>query len=174
MHKQLNPLGFNIGYIIHETPGYTRDFEFEFPFLDLSDDLTAKDFKGKVTFTRTQRGILLHVAASAIVPTICVRCLEATLSSISTEFTELYAFDHRAETESGLIVPENGYIDISPLVREYLILDIPTNPLCKPDCLGLCPVCGENRNEVDCGCDIETIDPRLAKLKDLLDQQEEE
>jgi uncharacterized protein len=174
MVKQLQPLGFNVGYIIRESVGYTREHEFEFPFLDLADDLMAKDFSGKVTFSRTQRGILVDVHFRAVVPTTCARCLDATLSEVVSDFTELYAFDHRTETESGLIVPESGYIDITPLVREYLLLDIPTRPLCKPDCAGLCPVCGENRNEVDCGCEIESIDPRLSALQDLLKDNDDE
>ncbi len=170
MSKQLDPLRFNVGFIIHETPGYTRENTFEFPFLDLADDLTAKDFKGKVTFSRTQRGILVAASFTATFATECVRCLEPTLSTITSEFTELYAFDQRAVTESELYVPEDGYIDLTPLAREYLLLDLPTTPLCKPDCAGLCPVCGENRNLVKCGCNTDDIDPRFTKLRDLLDE----
>jgi uncharacterized protein len=103
--------------------------------------------------------------------TTCSRCLDATLSLIESDFTELYAFDHRTETESGLIVPEDGYIDITELAREYLLLDAPTTPLCKPDCAGLCPICGANRNEEKCSCKTDAIDPRMAKLKDLLDDE---
>jgi uncharacterized protein len=174
MVKQLQPLGFNIGYIIRESVGYTRTHQFEFPFLDLADDLIAKDFNGTVTFSRTQRGILLDVHVEATIPTNCARCLEATLSRVVSDFTELYAFDHRTETDSELIVPESGYINLTPMVWEYLLLDTPTHPLCKPDCAGLCPVCGENRNQVDCGCETASIDPRFSALKDLLDDDNED
>jgi uncharacterized protein len=165
-----NPLRINVGFIIHESPGYTRDFEFEFPFLDLSDDLQAKDFKGTVTISRTQRGLLVEAQMSAIIATNCVRCLEATLTPVESDFTELYAFDQRTETENELIVPESGIIDLEPLVHDYLLLDIPKIPLCKPDCAGLCPICGENWNETRCDCDTDSIDPRFSKLKDLLDE----
>lgn len=171
MGKKQNPLRFNIGHIIHETPGYTKSLSFEFPFYELGDDFTAKDFKGQVTFSRTQKGILLEASLQAVSATTCSRCLDATLSLIDSDFTELYAFDHRTETESGLIVPEDGYIDISELAREYLLLDAPTTPLCKPDCAGLCPICGVNRNEEKCSCKTDAIDPRMAKLKDLLDDE---
>jgi uncharacterized protein len=171
MSKKHNPLRFNVGYIIHETPGYTKDISFEFPFYELGDDLTVKDFKGMVTFSRTQKGILLHAELSAETATLCIRCLDATITTTDSDFTELYAFDRRSETESGLIVPEDGYIDITELSREYLLLDAPTTPLCKPDCAGLCPVCGENRNHVQCDCKTESIDPRLTKLQDLLDDE---
>jgi uncharacterized protein len=165
-----NLLRVNVGFIIHESPGYTRDFEFEFPFLDLSDEIQAKDFKGTVTFSRTQRGLLAQAQLSAIVATNCVRCLEATLTPVESEFTELFAFDKRGETENELLVPESGIIDLRPLVHDYLLLDIPHSPLCKPDCAGLCPICGENWNTNSCDCDTDPIDPRFSQLKDLLDE----
>jgi len=49
-----------------------------------------------------------------------------------------------------LIMPEDGHIDIEPLVREYMVLEIPINPVCKPACKGLCPVCGEDLNQATC------------------------
>ena len=171
MSKKNHPLRFNVGYIIHETPGYAKDISFEFPFYELDEDLTAKDFKGEVLFTRTQKGILLEARLWAVIPTECTRCLDATLTDVESRFTELYAFDHRTETESGLIVPEDGYIDITDLAREYMLLDTPTTPLCKPDCAGLCPICGENLNYGTCDCKTDAIDPRMAKLKDLLDDE---
>jgi uncharacterized protein len=165
-----NPFRINVGFIIHESPGYSRDFSFAFPFLDLSDEIQAKDFKGTITFSRTQRGLLVEAQLSAIVATNCVRCLEATLTPVDSDFTELYAFDARTETENELIVPETGIIDLEPLIHDYLLLDIPKIPLCKPDCAGLCPVCGENWNKSECDCDTDSIDPRFAQLKDLLDE----
>lgn len=170
MSKHHNPLRINVGFIIHESPGYTRDFEFDFPFLDLSDDLAVKDFKGKATFSRTQRGLLVEAELSAVIATNCVRCLDATLTKVSSNFTELFAFDERTEDENELLVPESGIIDLEPLAHDYLLLDTPKLPLCKPDCAGLCPVCGENLNKNQCDCDTGTIDPRLSKLKDLLDE----
>jgi uncharacterized protein len=87
---------------------------------------------------------------------------------MKTQFAELYASSQRHVTESGLILPEDGHIDLEPLAREYLILEVPINPTCKPDCKGLCPVCGENLNEQDCGHRKEDIDPRFSVLKKFL------
>jgi uncharacterized protein len=53
-------------------------------------------------------------------------------------------------TESGLLVPDEGQINLEPLMREYALLEFPISPVCKPDCKGLCPVCGENLNQTDC------------------------
>jgi uncharacterized protein len=91
---------------------------------------------------------------------------------LSIDFTELYAFNKRSVTDSGLLVPDDGYIDLAPLVREYLLLDFPINPVCKPDCLGLCTVCGNNLNETKCDHGDQDIDPRFAVLKDLLEDED--
>ena len=71
--------------------------------------------------------------------------------------------------EDELLVPEEGYIDLSPILREYLMIDFPTKPICKADCQGLCQECGTNLNHNECDCEEIDIDPRMAKLKDLLD-----
>ncbi len=54
-------------------------------------------------------------------------------------------------------------IDLGPLVRDAVVLELPMAPLCRDDCAGLCPQCGANRNEGDCGC-VAPRDPRWANL----------
>ncbi len=56
-------------------------------------------------------------------------------------------------------------IDLDPLVREQLVLSLPADPVCREDCKGLCPVCGGNLNERECGCDRHVPDPRWAGLQ---------
>lgn len=80
----------------------------------------------------------------------CVRCLELYSQPLQIEFYEMYAYKTIDFTESGLIVPEDGNIDFSPIVREYLMLEYPLKPLCKPECQGLCTECGENLNLRTC------------------------
>lgn len=167
-----NPLRLNVGFIVSESVGYSREFEFALPHIQLPPDLLLDNFAGTTKFERTQQGLLMVARFSGKVREQCVRCLEDLDLAISTDFTELYAFDQRKATESELVVPEDGKIDLAPLVREYLLLEMPINPLCKPDCAGLCPQCGANWNDEKCNCTPEEIDPRLAKLKDLLDDKE--
>jgi uncharacterized protein len=59
-------------------------------------------------------------------------------------------------------------IDLFHALREQLILQIPMKALCSMDCKGLCSNCGQDLNDKDCGCDRQTVDPRLSKLKNLL------
>jgi len=172
VNKHQNPLRLNVGFIIHEDLGYTRDFEFDFPHLELSEDLQVKDFNGKIKFSRTQKGILAEASFIATLPLECARCLDPILSTFTSGFTELFAIGETPDTEAELIIPEDGNIDFAPIIREYLLLDMPRNPLCKEDCAGLCPVCGDNLNQTKCDCKPDDIDPRFSVLKDLLDKDD--
>jgi uncharacterized protein len=139
-------LRLNVGFIIGQPIGYSRDFNFDFPELHLPPDLELQDFMGIARVGRTQQGLVLHGKFQGKINGECVRCLTETSVVLHTEFDELYAFTNRSVSESGLILPEDGHIDLEPLLREYLTLEIPIQPLCRPDCKGLCMECGENLN----------------------------
>jgi uncharacterized metal-binding protein YceD (DUF177 family) len=63
------------------------------------------------------------------------------------------------------IDPFKAEIDMAPYIWETMILNLPERVLCAEGCRGLCPVCGANRNEKDCGCSEDDSDPRLEVLK---------
>ena len=124
-------------------------------------------FAGTSRFSRTQQGLLLQGEFQAQTELECVRCLDLFTQSLKWSVTDLYAFDKRNMTDSGLLVPDEGQIDLEPLLRDYALLEFPISPVCKPDCKGLCPVCGENLNNTDCGHRPEPDSP-FSALKDLL------
>jgi uncharacterized protein len=161
------PLRLNVGFLIKSPIGTRRDFNFEYEKMRLGEDLTVHNFSGKAYFDRTQQGLLLQGDFDAAADLECVRCLDTFSQPLRWSFSDLYAFDKRNVTDSGLLVPENAQIDLEPLLREYALLEFPINPVCKPDCKGLCPVCGENLNLTDCGHRSESASP-FAALKDLL------
>ena len=169
MPSSKRPFRINVGFIIHEEIGHDYDFPFEFGQTTLGDDLELQDFEGVVNIGKTPQGLLVQGDFSAVTSLVCVRCLSEFVDELGWTFTELYAFDNRSVTDSGLMVPEDGQIDLSVLLREYALLEIPIRPLCKPDCRGLCPECGENLNERDCGHRPGESDSPFAALKDLLD-----
>jgi uncharacterized protein len=143
-----NPLLLNVGFIIHETIGYSREFPFDFESISIPPDTRLSNLSGLVRLTRTAQGLLVQVKMRAYLPAECVRCLTEFSQLLQIDFTDLYAFSLNSVTESGLILPENGKIDLAPIVRDEMLLAIPISPLCRPDCRGLCPICGENLNEV--------------------------
>lgn len=167
MTNPRHPLRLNVGFLISAPIGTYRLFDFEYETINLGDDLALGKFIGTARFSRTPQGLVLQGDFQAETQLECVRCLDPFTQSLKWSFAELYAFDHRNMTESGLLVPEDGQIDLEPLLREYALLEFPISPLCKPDCKGLCPVCGENLNKTDCGHRPQPDSPFLA-LKDLL------
>lgn len=129
--------------------GSSREVPVDIDHLEI-EDLTVRDLRSFVRMSRTREGLLLQVNAEAGVLASCVRCLTEFFLPVSTEFEELYQFPARYREETDLILPNDGYLDLRPIYREYLILSIPIKGICRIDCAGLCDVCGINLNESSC------------------------
>jgi uncharacterized protein len=101
---------------------------------------------------------------------ICRRCLVPTEGVSVSEVHELY---QKVLTDPDAFEIVGDQIDLTPIARELALLDAPSTPLCRPDCAGLCPVCGVDRNVDPCSCDTSAADPRwdgLEQLKGLVDE----
>lgn len=168
MPSPRKPFRFNVGFIIHEEAGYSHDFPFDFEKVALDGDLELRNFTGNVNVGKTPQGLIAQGRFAAETTAACSRCLTNFVQKLEWEFTEMYAFDERSITDSGLLLPEDAQLDVESLLREYAMLEIPINPVCKPGCLGLCAECGQNLNEKDCGHRPEEPGSPFAKLKDLL------
>lgn len=103
----------------------------------------------------------------------CSRCLEPFVADAETRLFEEFTDNEQRATDE-IHFAKDGMIQMDPWVQQSIHLDLEFFPVCKPDCLGLCPVCGVNRNHETCNCDVRTIDPRLAALSDLLSTDESE
>ena len=79
-----------------------------------------------------------------------MRCLENFKQPLHANFQELFTYSLEALSEDEESIPEDGYLDFEKSISDYLFLEYPIKPLCKPDCRGLCLVCGQNLNEADC------------------------
>jgi uncharacterized protein len=80
---------------------------------------------------------------------------------LAVEFCELFEESPR-DGESYQLRLDT--IDLAPLVREAIMLELPLAPVCSPDCQGLCPTCGADLNDGPCGCAPTSGDPRWAAL----------
>ena len=145
-----HPLRINVGFLLNVPIGTSRDIHFDFPVLNLEEEPEIRDFTGMVRLSRTPQGLFVEGEFSGKMTVQCVRCLADFLQSLHTKFEELWAFSYRSVSDAGLIIPEDGNIDLGPIVREYLLIEVPINPICRPDCKGLCPECGEDLNQVVC------------------------
>ena len=98
----------------------------------------------------------------------CGRCLKVFTEPLAAQVVEKFYPAGAENIENDAFIYESDLLDITEPVRESLLLAVPLQSLCREDCRGLCPVCGADRNEGDCGCDTTTVDPRLAALKQFI------
>jgi uncharacterized protein len=167
-------LRLNVGFLLKEGVGYSRDFRFDEPVVQVADDLTVHDLSGTVTLTRTPQGLYAQGRLTGTVDHECARCLEGYDQTVSARLAELYHYPPESAPPDSLTISDDVHLDLTPVVREDLLLSIPMHALCRPDCKGLCPQCGANWNEGPCDCRDETIDPRLAPLARLLKPDEDD
>ena len=115
-------------------------------------DLTLRPFSGGIDAVGTVR---------APWEGICRRCAAPVRGELTIAVSERFGDAPIAGDELYPITDDT--IDLGPLVRDAIVLELPMAPLCKDDCLGLCPQCGTDRNEGDCSC-VAPRDPRWANL----------
>ena len=139
----------------------TEDVTFDAP-------VTGEVEAGRAPGTLYLRG---HLAATA--PMVCGRCLGAFRQSLAIVVDEEFLIGGAAVGSGGALGPEDFAVplgpdlvlDVTEVARQHLLLALPMVPVCRPDCRGLCPRCGANLNERECGCQRDEVDPRLAPLR---------
>jgi uncharacterized protein len=126
------------------------------------------------------RGVVLRAMLRATARLQCSRCLESFSLPLVVEFELVLV---RGATEAGEpgeteMRPEDADLfplsgdqaDLRSISSEQIHLNLPLKPVCRADCRGLCPACGANRNQIECGCRSEESDPRLTPLRELRDR----
>lgn len=98
----------------------------------------------------------------------CDRCFELTTQKREQPFFHILVRELSDEEDDEFLLVPDEKLDLDHLVTEDILLELPSKFLCSPDCKGLCPQCGKNLNTGDCQCERDTVDPRLAILKELL------
>ncbi|MCU1345739.1 MAG: hypothetical protein JWL70_2005 [Acidimicrobiia bacterium] len=111
-------------------------------------------------------GLVVYGTVAAPWEGLCRRCLRPLEGNLLAEVREL--FSHKPVDEDVYLF-SGEQLDLEPMVRDVLLLELPLAPVCRPDCQGLCAVCGADRNLVDCGHDEQPSDARWAGLDALRD-----
>lgn len=157
---------------LFDIPGEKVTIDFT---LDLSDYqlFSEKPFQSPVRVKGIVENraeiVSLNMNCSFTMSLLCDRCLTAFEQTFSYDFSHTLVQELSSEDEDDdYIVVENHTLDLDELVLSDILLTLPTKNLCREDCRGLCSGCGINRNTDTCECQKKQIDPRLAKLGELL------
>jgi uncharacterized protein len=115
-----------------------------------------------VTLTPFEGGLQARGTVTAPWAGVCRRCAEPVSGELVLAVLERFGDRLAAEDDETYPITDDD-IDLGPLVRDAVVLELPMAPLCRADCAGLCPQCGANRNEAPCGC-VAPRDSRWANL----------
>lgn len=132
-----------------------------------------------LAIARSDSDIFVNGSIYADIKINCVRCLAQFDNHIHSDINLVFlkAVEEKLKEGEKELSKEdldvNYYtgdeLDITAILREQIVLDLPVKPLCKPDCTGLCPKCGADLNKWKCSCSEEKhIDTRLKKLKEFI------
>lgn len=150
------------------------------PHLELPADLLTVDRDVTLELEVSVTGTLIRARGTvqAEAGLVCSRCLEPFRMDLSAEVDIVLrsASDGIRMEDEDETPPFIGddWVALDAPVREALILSVPMKPLCRADCRGLCPQCGENLNQSTCSCVPEPADARWEALRSLIDEKEED
>ncbi len=162
-------LKLNVGFLLSDGPGHIHETVFDVPAVRVSDDMYATYIRGPLRLSRTKEGILAQGQLRVGLEDECYRCLDSVSTEIVVDIEELYAYLSSLDAE--FVIADDAILDLAPLIRAEALIANARGVLCGEDCKGLCPECGANLNTNACECESEKIDPRMAKLKELLNRQ---
>ncbi len=152
----------------------TRSFVVTLPVDGATLDLEDLRFPAPGTVTvdvsPVREGFLLTGELEMSVELECSRCLEPVLWSVREQFRIVLARDAMGDEgeDEWVLFPRGEHeYDLSPLVRELVVVALPAKPLCSDGCAGICPICGTDRNRAPCRCADGEGDPRWAALRSL-------
>jgi uncharacterized protein len=129
---------------------------------------------------REGQKLMVEGSVKASVKVDCDRCLQPVilplaarfqLEYVSRDYYEKLPAAELSTEDLELSVLDSELVDLDEITREQLLLLVPSQVLCQPDCKGICPTCGANRNLSGCSCEEQVVDPRWAALKSLVGRE---
>jgi uncharacterized protein len=169
-------ISFNVAGLLHEPPGATRDIQLRDHYASLGPDVElAGPLDADLHLQRTNRGILMRGELRAPLRRICARCTDPFVEDVTAAVSEEFLPSLDPATGAPLVpddgddgtaqrINEHHEIELDAVFHDELVLTEPMFPLDRPDCPGLCPVCGQKLDRGDHSHGGDEIDPRLAGL----------
>jgi uncharacterized protein len=172
---------YNVAQLLKDESGQTRQYELHEEIGSLDPGIVPlSTLDGKLHLIRTADGVLVAGDLHSSVELVCSRCAEPFSMPIKFVLEEEFrptidivtgaTLPLPADDEAATRIDERHVIDLTEVIRQDMLLAVPPFPVCRTRCAGLCPICGKNWNEGPCDCRHDEIDPRMAILKQLLDQ----
>lgn len=168
---------FNVAHLLKWTVGTSQNHTLDATFAPLEETGTNR-VQGRIQFMHVNDGIWVSGVLDSNAVCTCSRCLRGFSLTLQLQLDEIYlsAVDIITgvpsllpdDTDPNFIIDDHHTLDLTEAVRQSAIVAIPMKPLCRPDCAGLCPECGSDRNQVHCTCQSAGRDPRWASLTKLL------
>jgi uncharacterized protein len=164
------PLLVNVAELLRR-PGTEREYALDVlpADIELVDDRLVEGAPVSVALhlESLSTGIVVDGTVRSAWHGSCRRCLVPVGGELVSEVHELYQL---VVTDPDAFPIEHDQLDLVPIVRDVVMIDLPVVPLCRPDCAGLCPTCGVDRNQTPCTCDVAIVDDRWSALDALKDQ----
>lgn len=156
---------------------YKMDFEHTLELTKIStkmrDIMLVSPVNVKGSVYKTDNSLYLDSVVSYEYYENCARCLKEFVNKVETVLSGRLMENSKSsditDDDELIFYYDNDEVDLTEQVLSSILLSLPMKSLCDDNCRGLCLVCGKDLNEGECNCNIQEIDPRLAKLKDLFD-----
>jgi uncharacterized protein len=167
---------YNVAQLLKEPMGATRSYQVEEEFT--GPQRIADAVRGPLDLVRIHHGVLVRARLDARSSLSCGRCVDsftrASALFIEEEFfptIDLHTgrkLPPPVEGEEALLIDAGHTLDLTEVLRQYLLIDAPMKPLCRSGCSGLCPECGINLNRERCCCSAGPADPRWGAVAGIL------
>jgi len=150
-------------------PGSSEQHAVDEPLVGLGTELARlRDdvpIRGDLLLEALVEGILVSGTVRGTLALRCARCLKEFEQLVAVEVHEMFVVDPEPDTDDYPLDPE-GSLELDQMLRDVIGVELPFSPLCRPECQGLCSVCGGDRNLGECPGHVE-VDPRWAALEQL-------
>lgn len=168
-------LQFNVAQLLRQPSGARRDFKIEVSLPVLDDGLTlVEPLRGWMRLMRAGDKILVTGELETVVELVCSHCLTEFRMPVAFDVEEEFAPTLNIATGARLplepdqdlanLIDDHHILDLGEVVRQDIWVNLPASATCRPDCKGLCSICGQNWNEGSCSCEPDVVDARWAAL----------
>jgi uncharacterized protein len=153
--------------------GEMREATLEVPALEKYGEAVAvvpegEDMTLEIRLEGLHEGILVTGLVTTNAVAECVRCLDSFEFELQVDFQELFAY---SATQADSYTVVDDCVDLADIIRDAVVLDLPFQPVCQPECFGLDQATGEKRTEPWSGPESEVLDPRWQALSELLESK---